>query len=267
MAKIFTLWSVDGGVGKTTMAVNLAIKTAMMYPDKRVALLDFNLFNPDVDMHLGLNSKDLKHMLDYFLREEINFENIENSMYRYEKMKNLYIMTGLYDINFFDKLQMEHFMLLLEYLKQMGFDYIYIDINSALNIDATFVSVCSCDKLLVIGEPQYTCIRNINRYLDEALMKLGITDDKVEIIINRFNPQLIGKDEISHIFGRDNITYVSASKVVQQGINKSEPFVFGNAKELRKSVDSMEKLIQRIAILEETEEMTEDKGGVTDGND
>lgn len=246
MTKIFTFWSVDGGVGKTTLCVNTAVKTAMMYPDKKVAMLDFNLFNPDIDLHLGLTNKDLKYMLDFFLRNEINFENIDKYMFRYEKQKNLQVLTGLYDINFFDKFQLEHFTLLLEYLKKMGLDYIFIDINSSLNIDATFVSVCTCDKLLIVGEPQYTCIRNINRYLDEALRKLGITEDKVELIINRYDPQLIDKSEINHIFGRDNVTYVSYSPLVKQSINKSEPFVYSNAKDLRKSIASLEQMIQRI---------------------
>lgn len=246
MTKIFTFWSVDGGVGKTTLCVNTAVKTAMMYPDKKVALLDFNLFNPDIDLHLGLSNKDLKYMLDFFLRNEINFENIDKYMFRYEKQKNLQVLTGLYDINFFDKFQLDHFTLLLEYLKKMGLDYIFIDVNSALNIDATFVSVCTCDKLLIVGEPQYTCIRNINRYLDEALRKLGITEDKVELIINRYDPQLIDKSEINHIFGRDNVTYVSYSPLVKQSINKSEPFVYSNAKDLRKSIASLEQMVQRI---------------------
>lgn len=246
MAKVFTMWSVDGGVGKTTMSVNLAVKTARMYPNKRVALLDFNLFNPDIDLHLGLSNKDLKQMLDFFLRNEINFENIDKYMFRYEKQKNLQVLTGLYDINFFDKFQLEHFTLLLEYLKKMGLDYIFIDINSSLNIDATFVSVCMCDKLLIVGEPQYACIRNINRYLDEALKKLGITEEKTEIIINRYDPQLISKDEIQHVFGRNDLCFINHSKLIKQGINRSEPFVFMKAKELRKSIEAIESFIQRI---------------------
>lgn len=246
MPKIFTFWSVDGGVGKTTICVNAAVKTAMMYPDKKVAMLDFNLFNPDIDLHLGLTNKDLKYMLDFFLKNEINFENIDKYMFRYEKQKNLQVLTGLYDINFFDKFQLEHFTLLLEYLKKMGLDYIYIDVNSSLNIDATFVSVCTCDKLLIVGEPQYPCIRNINRYLDEALKKLGITEDKVEIIINRYMPQLIDKNEINHVFGRDNITYINYSDAIKQSINRSEPFVYSNARELRKSIIALEQMIQRI---------------------
>ena len=128
----------------------------------------------------------------------------------------------------------------------MGLDYIYIDVNSSLNIDATFVSVCTCDKLLIVGEPSISCIRNINRYLDEALKKLGITEEKVEIIINRYMPQLIDKNEINHVFGRDNITYINYSDAIKQSINRSEPFVYSNARELRKSIIALEQMIQRI---------------------
>ena len=246
MAKVFTLWSVDGGVGKTTMAVNLAAKTAMMYPNKRVALLDFNLFNPDIDLHLGLGNKDLKHMLDFFLRNEINFENIDKYMFRHERHKNLQILTGLYDINFFDKFQVEHFTLMLEYLRKMGLDYIFIDVNSSLNIDATFVSVCLCDKLLIVGEPQYACIRNINRYLDEALKKLGITEEKVEIIINQYDSQLMGKDEIKHVFGREDVCFIDYSPLIRQSINRSEPFVYLKTKNMKKNIEALEAFIQKI---------------------
>ncbi len=77
---IYTFWSVNGGVGKTTLASNVALKTAIKYPEAKIALLDFNLFNPDIDLYMGIPNKDLKHMLDFFLKNEINFENISKYM-------------------------------------------------------------------------------------------------------------------------------------------------------------------------------------------
>lgn len=250
MSKVITVWSVDGGVGKTTVVVNTAIKASEMFPDKKVALLDFNLFNPDIDLHLGIANKDLKNMLDYFLKNEINFENIDNYMFSYEKNKNLKILTGLYDINYFDKFEVKHFALLIEYLRKMGFDYIFIDVNSALNVDATFVSLVEADKVIAIGEPQYPSLRNINNYIDKVLKeKLNISDKKIEILINRFDASLIAKREIRHIFGKNNIYFVYESKKIRELINKSEPFVLRpKIKELKKSIAEIERLINDITV-------------------
>ena len=248
MTKIISFWSVDGGVGKTTMSTNIALKTAEMFPNKKIALLDLNLFNPDIDLHLGLTSKDLKNMLDYFLKNEISFENIDNYMFTYGKNKNLRVLTGLYDINYFDKFELKHFALIFEYLKQMGFDYIFVDMNSALNVDATFISLTSADKVIVVGEPQYPSLRNIDTYIEKVLkIKLGKKDEDIEILINHYDSSLVTKREISHIFGRDNIYYVNESKKVRILINKSEPFVLHDKdRELIKSIEEIERLIKDI---------------------
>ncbi|QUH22006.1 AAA family ATPase [Alkaliphilus sp. B6464] len=250
MSKVIAFWSVDGGVGKTTMSTNMALKTAEMFPDKKVALLDLNLFNPDIDLHLGLTSKDLKNMLDYFLRNDITFENIDNYMFVYGKNKNLRILTGLYDINYFDKFEVKHFVLIIEYLKQMGFDYIYIDINSSLNVDATFVSLTNADKVIIVGEPQYTSLRNIDTYIEKVLKaKLNISESKLEILINQFDASLITKREIRHIFGKDDIYFIQENKKIKDSINKSEPFVLKDkVRDLRKSIEEVERLINDISI-------------------
>ena len=243
---IYTFWSVNGGVGKTTLASNVALKTAIKYPEAKIALLDFNLFNPDIDLYMGIPNKDLKHMLDFFLKNEINFENISKYMLEYKEQKNLKILTGLYDINFFDKLNAEHFSLLLEYLKKM-FDYIFIDIDSSLNIDATFISICNSDKLLIVGEPQYTTIRNINRYKQEVLQKMGIKNEDIEIIINKYESFLISKSEFSHVFG-NNIFYIQKSNLIKQSTNNGVPFVLSKNKKLRKTIETIESLIEKIIV-------------------
>lgn len=243
LQKLYTFWSVNGGVGKTTLSSNVALKTAMLYPSSKVALLDFNLFNPDIDLYLGMQNKDIKYGLEFFVKNQINFENISEYLTEYEAQKNLKILTGLYDINFFDKLNTEHFTLLLEYLKQM-FDYIFIDIDSSLNIDATFISIYSCDKLIVVGEPQYVTLRNINRYINDVLFKMGIPSEKIKIIINNYE-SLIQKSEINHVLKND-VFYINSNKYIKQSTNKGKPFVLSGNKKLKKEIKSIERFIYEI---------------------
>jgi len=245
---IYTFWSVNGGVGKTTLAVNTALKTAIMYPESKVILLDFNLFNPDIDLYLGIN-KELKYTLEFFVKNQINFKNISKYLIEYKRQKNLKIMPGLYDINFFDKLNSEHFLTLLEYLKKM-FDYIFIDINSSLNIDASFVSINSCDKLLIVGKSQHASIRNINRYKSKVLQKMGI-ENKIEIIINNFRTRF-DKDRIFNALGNE-VFFIENNILVEQSTHEGKPFVLLTNKKLRNNINVVKQLIEKITTKREGE--------------
>src|SRR5499426_3038992 len=53
--KVITVGSGKGGVGKTTVAVNLAVALAKM--GHRVGLLDADVYGPNVPLMLGVNSQ------------------------------------------------------------------------------------------------------------------------------------------------------------------------------------------------------------------
>lgn len=223
MAQIYTFWSVNGGVGKTTISSTISHKIAKENKNLKVALLDFNLVNPDIDLHLGVKAYDMKNILTQLNTNNLNFTTINMYLKEHPKCENLKIMTGMYDINYFDKFKMEHFVTILTVIKEMDFDLIFIDIDSALNIDSTFVALTMADKVINVTNASIPAIRNLNRYIQENLSRINIDDNKIDIIVNRFNPSVTSETEIKHYLGRNNIFFIDYSMEVEKAVNESIP--------------------------------------------
>lgn len=220
---IITFWSVDGGVGKTTLSVNTACKLAKKYPLKKVLLLDLNLNNPDTDKHLGFEPKNLVELYNDFYANSITVEKLKNYLIKYHKLSNLYIFSGLYNIEYVCKFELEHFELLIEYYKNMDFDYIVIDINSVLNYDASFVAVDKSDVLLVVGEPTMASLRNLQRYLNTISQ---IKDKKdIFIVINKYKNDILSKDLISKTFPDYKTLFIERMDIMEKYINNQIPVV------------------------------------------
>lgn len=253
MSKVYTFWSANGGVGKTTLSTITAYNLAKRNRDKKVLLLDFNLVNPDIDYHLKIsNVVDLKELLNYFTTNTLT-ENVLSSFFvTYNKQPNFQILSGLYDINYFDKFNIENFITIVELAKKMEYDYIIIDVDNSLNVDATFVGLVSADRLFIVTDPMYHSIRNINRYIEEALSKININDDNLYIIVNKFKSKYADKEEVKRLLGRDDLFFVNYTELIPICTNKGIPFVDCKEREARKLIDQINDisdLITRLSIL------------------
>lgn len=223
---IYTFWSVNGGVGKTTLSSSLAYSLAKRDQNKKVILLDFNLVNPDIDLHLNIKPNDLKDIYNDIVNKNLGFDTINNYIIEHPKYENFHIFCGLYDLNFFDKFNLESFTEILVLVKAMGYDYIIIDIDSALNIDATFSALFNADKVMIVADGMFHSLRNLNRYLENALSKININDNNTSIIINKYDQNaMASKQEVKHILGRKDITFIDHSFRVQECINIGIPII------------------------------------------
>lgn len=250
MSKIYTFWSVNGGVGKTTLATATAYSLAKKNRNKKVLLLDFNLVNPDTDYHLKINNvSDLKELCSYFSTNTMTETVLRNFLKTYIRQPNFHILSGLYDINFFDKIVMENFMTIIELAKQMDYDYIIIDVDNSLNVDATFVALTQADRVIVVGDCMYHSIRNTNRYIDDALSKINIFDDKIDIIVNKFDNEISDKDEVEKLLGRNDIFFIESNKYVPLYINKGIPFVECKEKKAKSLVKQMDDFVEHLMSL------------------
>lgn len=246
MAKVISFWSVDGGVGKTTLTTNLALMTALKNPTKKVVLIDFNLFNADVHYHLGIDESKIALPLEAFAMKEINFNNIEMQLMRYQNINNLWYLPGLADLNNFEKLRIYNFDMIIEYLKSSDkYDYIFIDMDSALNVDATFSAINKCDLLCVVGEPTYVSIKNILKVMDTVIKKV-MTNNNVIYIFNKMSKELVAKSDIDYVFGVENVFPIDYNKQFPVSLNNQETIVFKNTRELKNVKKQLDAIVNRI---------------------
>lgn len=240
MSKIFTYWSVNGGVGKTTLSSVTSYNLAKKYPDKKVLLLDFNLVNPDTDYHLKCEPKDMKALHKYFVTKTMTEEVLMDQIVQYPRLENFHILSGLYDLTYFEKMVSEYFLIIIELAKKIGYDFIFIDIDSSINIDATFVALTNAEKIFIVSDGMYHTVRNTNRYIEDVLPKINVTDKEIELIVNKYDADISDKDELKKIFGRNDIHFIEFNKTVSIYINRGIPFVEAKDKNSRKLVSQLD---------------------------
>lgn len=179
-SKIITIYSNKGGIGKTTIASNLAVELAKTTRDK-VALIDLNLQLGDISTFFNLNpSFDVAYFIKNFLDKKE--ETILKSFERF-KDTGLYILS---DPSYIEQsesitpLQIEN---LFKVLKRV-FPYIIIDMSSNINPNSLKILDCS-DIILFTTIVNIPAIRNSQRCLN-LFKSRRYPSDKVKIIINRY---------------------------------------------------------------------------------
>ena len=221
-AKIISIYSNKGGIGKTTIASNLAVELAKVTRDK-VALIDLNLQLGDVSTFLDIQSKfDVSYVIKNLMekKEEVILQ-------AFEKYKNtsLYVLSDPAYIEESESIRPQDLEVLLKSLKKV-FSYIVIDLSS--NIDANTLKILDKSDLVffttIVNIP---AIRNCQRCLT-LFRSRNYPKDKVKIIVNRF----MESDDISvedietaigeKIYWKIPNNYFSIMEAINKGVAVSE---------------------------------------------
>ncbi len=185
--KIFSVFSNKGGIGKTTIAVNLAYNLAEI-TRKRVALVDLNLQLGDVTTFLDLSpSFDISYVASHLNRIDEAF--LLSTLEKY-KDNELYVLADPPYLEQAEDITTEQITSALGILKSV-FSYIVIDTGS--NFDSkNLCSLDASDSILLISMINLPSIRNAQRSM-ELFKRLEYSESKIKLIINRYMPT----DEIS----------------------------------------------------------------------
>lgn len=178
--KIISTFSNKGGIGKTSIAVNLAVELAQMSKEK-VALIDLNLQLGDVATFLDMTPP---FAMDYVANNICNLDETEllKTLTRY-KNTSLYVIADPLNIDKSQEITAEQIKNILNALKKT-FSYIVIDIGT--NIDSkTITALDMSDLILLIAIVNLPAIRSTQRCM-ELFNKLGYKKDKVKLVLNRY---------------------------------------------------------------------------------
>lgn len=179
-SKIITVYSNKGGIGKTTIASNLAAELAKTTHNK-VALVDLNLQLGDISTFLNLNpSFDVAYVIKNLIDKK------ENTLLKaFEKYKDskLYVLSDPNYIEQSESITPQQIESLFKTLKK-SFPYIVVDMSS--NIDPNSLKILDCSDLILFTTiVNIPAIRNAQRCLN-LFNSRRYPSDKVKIIINRF---------------------------------------------------------------------------------
>lgn len=221
-SKIITVYSNKGGIGKTTIATNLAVELAKTTGDN-VALIDLNLQIGDVSTFLNLNpSFDVAYVIKNLIDKK---EDTLLSSFEKFKNTNLYVLSDPNYIEQSESITPQQIEDLFKALKKV-FPYIVIDMSS--NIDQNSLKILDkSDMVLFTTIVNIPAIRNAQRCLN-LFRSRRYPESKVKIVINRFmENDEINSDDIETALGEKIYwkipnNYFSIMESINKGIPVSE---------------------------------------------
>ena len=185
---IISIFGSKGGVGTTTVAVNLAVSLAQEQSKSQVALLDMNTLFGEIPLflemapkfHWGEITKDIERLDNQFLMNTLT-----------PHKTGVQVLPSPAYLNGHVRPTPEIMSRLLALMKQM-FDYIIIDAGQST--DDTSIKVLEVsDTLMLVTVLSLPCLANTNKLL-RSLTELGyVPKDKIKVILNRY----VKKSEIS----------------------------------------------------------------------
>lgn len=216
--KIISTFSNKGGIGKTSIAVNLAVEIAEMTKEK-TALLDLNLQLGDVSTFLDLTpSFDVCYVVNNLAN--IDNTNITNALTRY-KNTSLYVIADPINIEQSKEITAEQIKALIFELKKT-FSYIIIDVGT--NIDAkTTTALDMSDVILLTAIVNLPAVRNIQRCMN-LFKKLNYPQEKIKLVLNRYmeNEEIKTSDieEAVHgkVFWKIPNNYLTMMSAINKGV-------------------------------------------------
>ena len=179
---IYTIFSNKGGIGKTTVATNLAISLTEV-TGKRVALVDLNLQLGDVTTFLDIQPiYDISYIVKNISRVDEAF--LLSTMEKFEDYE-FYILADPPYAEQAEDISSEQINTVLTVLKTI-FDYVIIDTTNSFD-SKTLAALDLADRILLVSMVNLPCIRNTQRCLD-LFGRLNYPKEKIHLIINRYLP-------------------------------------------------------------------------------
>ncbi len=241
LARVITVTSGKGGVGKSSISVNLAIELARM--GKRVLIMDVDFGLANIEVMLGIRPE----------------YNLADMMFRGKSLADIVIKgpegigfisggSGIHELTSLTREQIVNLTMRLVELDEMV-DIVIIDTGAGI-ADAVLEFVSASTEVLLVATPEPTSITDAYALLKTLYRKseFSAENTRIKVIANRVTAQNEGRELFEKInlvvkkflkFGMEYLGDIPQDEQVSKAIIRQKPVVLsapdsGAGKALRK---------------------------------
>jgi pilus assembly protein CpaE len=222
--QVIAVFSPKGGVGRTTIAVNMAIAAATEL-GQSVVLMDGSFQFGDVGVLLNLNPKN-KSIADLVPELEAGEpESLDTFVINHSA--GVRVLLAPPSPEMAELITPTAVKRVLEALRRQA-DLVIVDCTSWFN-ETTLSILDAADTVLTVLSLEITSIKNMRLFLEVA-EQLGYESGKVKLVLNRADSSLgIRVTDVENSIGRKvDHTIVSDGRSVVYALNRGVPFFLSN---------------------------------------
>jgi len=214
MARIIGIVSGKGGVGKTTLGINLGAALAKNF-DKNVTLVDCNVTTSHVGLYLGMYYCPVT--LNKVLRSEHKIEEAIN-----EHHSGLRVVPASLSLSDLEGVDITQLRSNIKGLFDKN-DIVLLDIAPGLGREA-IAGMKACDELLYVTHPFIPSAMDVVR-AQEVAKEIGV--DSIGVVVNMTNKKRyeMNKDEIEELTKLPVIATIPYDTKVHKSLHLKMPLV------------------------------------------
>lgn len=246
LGKVIVVYGPKGGIGATTISVNLAI--ALHHDETPVVLVDGNLQFGDVAVFLNEQVKN--SVLDLAVRaDELDDEFVEEVLIDHAA-SGVKLLAAPPRPEYAENVGGQQFSKVLEYLRRM-FTYVIVDGSSTLT-DVILAAMETSDIIVLLTAQDIPSIKNARLFFD-LVDVLEIDRQRILFVMNRHDKRIgITPEKIGESFKHPIVAVLPTDdRVVMPSINRGVPFMLGDqSRPIVKSLNDLGTIIrQRLSEL------------------
>lgn len=219
LGQIISIFATKGGVGRTTIATNLAISLAIS--NKKTLLFDASFQFGDVA--ISLNMKANKNIFNVIEKEsEINLQKLEANITKHPS--GLDVLLAPVEPAYAEAIKPSHIKFIIDSIIN---DYDYIIIDTATTIGPNELQILDMtDLVLLIGTLEISSLKNTKLFV-KTLNDIKYDLTKVKLVINKDIPNVgISKKDIEQGLSIPVFAAIPMdAETAQMALNQGEPFV------------------------------------------
>ena len=219
-SRVITVFGAKGGLGKSTIAANLAVKLAEKR--KKVALVDLDLQFGDLNIFLDLEPKDT--IVE--LVQDVVTPNIDSvRSYMSVHSSGVHVLCAPRSPEYAELVSADKVQSLLSLLRTY-YDYVIVDTSPSFT-DVTITAIESSSMLFFVTGLDISILRNSK--LSVSLLESLQQTDKIKLIVNRaVDMNSITINDVQKIIGYPIWAKLPSDyKVAVNALNRGVPFVTG----------------------------------------